>query len=75
MILGESLNNLYEIDFMRATINYLNQKVADSPVWDLTSVPTHYYIKITAVNDQDLQFLDDLDKSDDIDAPVLPEYP
>jgi len=32
MILGESLNNLYEIDFMRATINYLNQKVADSPV-------------------------------------------
>jgi hypothetical protein len=60
---------------MRETIDYLNLEVEDSPVIDLSIESTHYYIKIIPNNDQDLEFLDELDKSDDPEAPVLHEYP
>lgn len=38
-------------------------------------MPTHYYIQINPQGEPDLQFLDELDKSDAVDAPVLHEYP
>jgi hypothetical protein len=60
---------------MRETIDYLNLEVEDSPVVDLSIESTHYYVKIIPNNDQDLEFLDELDKSDDPEAPVLHEYP
>lgn len=60
---------------MRETINFLNNEVAESPTRDLTIIPTHYYIQINPQGEPDLQFLDELDKSDAVDAPVLHEYP
>jgi hypothetical protein len=44
IILGDVHENLYDRDFMRETIEYLNQEVADSLAIDVTIEPTHYYI-------------------------------
>ena len=75
IVLGNARVNAYEIGYMRETIDFLNDEVTNSPTSDLTIEPTHYYIKIAPAGELDLQFLDELDKSDDIDAPVLHEYP
>ena len=75
IVLGNKLNNPYSVTNMQAAFNYYNQNVPKSPFKKRVVKATHLYIKILPTNEAHLLALDDLDKSDDVSAPVIQDYP
>lgn len=75
IILGEKLDNPYTVANMQSAFDYYNSVVPNSPFKDKTVETTHYYIKITPNTIEQLEMLDELDNSDDENAPVLHDYP
>lgn len=75
IVLGEKLDNPYTVANMQSAFDYYNSVVPNSPFEGKTVEATHYYIKITPNTTEQLIMLDELDNSDDENAPVLQDYP
>lgn len=75
IVLGEKLDNPYTVANMQSAFDYYNSVVPNSPFEGKTVEATHYYIKITPNTTEQLIMLDELDDSDDENAPVLQDYP
>lgn len=75
IVLGEKLKNPYTVANMQSAFNYYNSVVPNSPFEGKTVEATHYYIKITPSTIEQLEMLDELDNSDDENAPILQDYP
>jgi hypothetical protein len=75
IILGDTLTNPYSVANMQAAFNYYNEHLENSPFEGKVVTATHYYIKIEPTTIAELEFLDQLDESDEEDVPVLHEFP
>lgn len=75
IVLGKKLENPYTVANMQSAFDYYNSVVPNSPFEGKTVEATHYYIKITPNTTEQLAMLDELDNSDDENAPVLQDYP
>lgn len=75
IVLGQKLINPYTVTNMQSAFNYYNSVVTNSPFVNRTVQATHYYIKINPENLTQLEMLDELDNSDDENAPILHDYP
>ncbi len=75
IVLGEKLENPYTVTNMQKAFDYYNSVVPNSPFHGITVKASHYYIKIIPSTLEDLEMLDQLDNSDDANAPVLHDYP
>jgi hypothetical protein len=75
IVLGEKLKNPYTVANMQSAFNYYNTVVPNSPFEGKIVEATHFYIKITPSTIEHLEMLDELDNSDDENAPVLQDYP
>ncbi|WP_395042784.1 hypothetical protein [Flavobacterium sp.] len=75
IVLGEKLKNPYTVANMQSAFDYYNSVVPNSPFEGKTVEATHYYIKITPSTIEQLEMLDELDNSDDENAPILQDYP
>lgn len=75
IVLGQKLINPYTVTNMQSAFNYYNSVVTNSPFKDRIVEATHYYIKISPENLTQLEMLDELDNSDDENAPILHDYP
>ena len=72
--LGEELLNPYSVEAMQDAFDYYNSLVENSDFEGKEVSATHYYIRITPENESHLEFLDNLDKSDDVDVPVIHDF-
>ncbi|MCF6296096.1 MAG: hypothetical protein L3J25_10465 [Flavobacteriaceae bacterium] len=75
IVLGEQLKNPYSVANMKNAFSYYNEKVSNSPFKKKKVKVTHFYIKITPTTENHLIALDNLDNSDDVDSPILHDYP
>lgn len=75
IVLGDVLENPYSVQSMRAAFDYYNSNVQDSPYQEKEVVATHYYIKIQPETEAHRVTLNNLDNTDDLDAPHLHDYP
>lgn len=75
IVLGDVLENPYSVESMRAAFDYYNDNVPDSPYQEKEVIATHYYIKIQPETEAHRVTLDNLDNTDDLDAPTLHDYP
>ncbi len=75
IILGDTLTNPYSVTNMQAAFNYYNEHLENSPFQNKIVTATHYYIKIEPTTIAELEFLDQLDESDEDDVPVLHDFP
>lgn len=75
IVLGKKLENPYTVKNMQNAFDYYNSVILDSPFKGKKVEATHYYIKINPNTEEQLEMLDDLDNSDDENAPVLHDYP
>ncbi len=75
IVLGEKLKNPYSVINMQNAFNYYNSHVHESKFGDRVVTKTHLYIKINPKNLKDLETINKLDDSDNLDAPILQDYP
>ncbi|MEM0543899.1 hypothetical protein WFZ85_14900 [Flavobacterium sp. j3] len=75
IILGKKIDNPYTVSNMQNAFNYYNNVVPNSIFQGREVIATHYYIKILPDSQEQLLILDNFDKLNDTDAPVLHDFP
>jgi hypothetical protein len=75
IVLGDVRENPYSVESIRAAFEYYNNNVPDSPYKEKEVEATHFYIQVNPTTEAHRATLDNLDNTDDLDAPTLHDYP